>query len=366
MPPVRRRGGRVPPLAFVLLIASLAGLVVAFAVLPADPAGALTLAQQRAAAEARTAQVKQQLDALNTSLEQAIQEYDLATLQLSDVQAQVSSTTLQLALANSQLRTAQQKLESAVVAMYQQRPTDILDVIFSSRSFDDLTSQLSAFRKLGTDNSEIVGSVQRYQASVQQQREQLAAARDQARTLMQDVLVRKADVESAVARQKSIYASAKSAVDKIKKEEAAVAARAAAAARAAFQSGVWRNPRRIPPGPAGNGHPEVIAIARTYLGIPYVYGAADPNVGFDCSGLVMYSYAQLGIQLPHYSGYQQNLGVPVPMDALIPGDLVFIGYPVSHHVALYAGNGTVIEAPHTGDVVKYWPVSGFEYAVRLP
>jgi cell wall-associated NlpC family hydrolase len=282
------------------------------------------------------------------------------------VQAKVSSTTLQLALANNQLQTAEQKLEDSVVAMYEQRPTDILDVIFSSRSFDDLTSQLSAFRKLGAGNAEIVAAVQGYQTAVQQQRDQLVIAQDQARALLQDVLLKKAGIESAVARQKDIYASSKAAVAKIVKEEAAEAARAAAAARTAFQAGVWRNPRRIPPGPAGPGHPEVIAIARKYLGIPYVYGAADPSVGFDCSGLVMYCYAQLGIQLPHYSGYQQNLGVPVPMDALIPGDLVFIGYPVSHHVALYAGNGTVIEAPHTGDVVKYSTLSRFEYAVRLP
>jgi cell wall-associated NlpC family hydrolase len=344
-----------------VLAAVAALLVVAFA-LPASPAGATTLAQQRAAAEARTVQVKQQLDALNASLEEAIQEYDLASLKLSDVQATVSSTTLRLALANSQLQTAQQQLEDAVVAMYEQRSTDILDVIFSSRSYDDLTSQLSSFRKLGAGSSEIVAGVQRYQASVQRQREELVAARDQARALMQDVLIKKSGIESAVARQKSIYARAESTVDEIKREEAAVAAKAAAAA----QAGVWRNPRRIPLGPAGAGHPEVIAIAATYLGIPYVYGAADPSVGFDCSGLVMYCYAQLGIQLPHYSGYQQNLGVPVPMNALIPGDLVFVGYPVSSHVAMYAGNGTVIEAPHTGDVVKYWPVSGFEYAVRLP
>jgi cell wall-associated NlpC family hydrolase len=334
--------------------------------LPTDPAGAQTLAQKRALAEARTAQVKQQLDALNTSLEKAIQQYDLASLKLSDVQAKVSSTTLELAVANGQLQVAEQKLSDAVVAMYQQRPTDILDVIFSSRSFDDLTSQLDAFRKLGADNSEIVAGVQRYQASVQQQREQLVVAQDEARALLQDVLTTKAGIETAVARQKSIYASATAQVAEIKKEEAAAAAKAAEAARAAFQAGVWRNPRRIPPGPAGAGHSEVVAIASMYLGIPYVYGAADPAVGFDCSGLVMYCYAQLGIQLPHYSGYQQNLGVPVPMDALIPGDLVFIGYPVSHHVALYAGNGTVIEAPHTGDVVKYSTVSRFEYAVRLP
>ncbi len=60
------------------------------------------------------------------------------------------------------------------------------------------------------------------------------------------------------------------------------------------------------------------------------------------------------------------MGTPVPMNALIPGDLVFMGYPVSYHVALYAGGGQVIEAPHTGDVVRYDSVAGFQYAVRLP
>jgi len=75
--------------------------------------------------------------------------------------------------------------------------------------------------------------------------------------------------------------------------------------------------------------------------------------------------AQIGIQLPHYSGYQQNLGVPVPMDELIPGDLVFKGYPTSYHVGLYAGGGSVIEAPHTGDVVRYDTIAGWMYAVRL-
>jgi cell wall-associated NlpC family hydrolase len=364
-PSVRRGGGRWSATVAACLAVVLAGLFLAVVVLPTDPAGALTLAQQKAAAEARTAQVKQLLDALNTSLEQAIQQYDLANLKLNDVQARVSSTTLQLALATSQLQTAEQKLGDSVVAMYEQRPTDILDVIFSSRSFDDLTSQVSAFRELGAGNAQIVAAVQTYQTSVQQQRDQLVVAQDQARALLQDVLLKKAGIETAVARQKDIFASAKAEVAKITQEEAAQEARAAAAARAAIQSGVWRNPRRIPSGSAGPGHPEVIAIARKYLGIPYVYGAADPKVGFDCSGLVMYCYAQIGIQLPHYSGYQQNMGVPVPMNALIPGDLVFMGYPVSYHVALYAGGGQVIEAPHTGDVVKYWPVSGFEFAVRL-
>jgi cell wall-associated NlpC family hydrolase len=114
------------------------------------------------------------------------------------------------------------------------------------------------------------------------------------------------------------------------------------------------------------GHPEVIAIARHYLGVRYRYGGAGPTSGFDCSGLVKYCYAKIGIRLEHYSGAQQYEGLAVLMDRLVPGDLVFMGYPVSHHVALYAGGGQVIQAPHTGAVVSYRSLAGFQYAVRIP
>ena len=80
----------------------------------------------------------------------------------------------------------------------------------------------------------------------------------------------------------------------------------------------------------------------------------------------MYCYAQIGISLAHYSGDQQHEGMPVSMNALIPGDLVFEGYPVSYHVALYAGGGQVIEAPHTGDGGLLRSLSRFQYAVRIP
>ena len=97
-----------------------------------------------------------------------------------------------------------------------------------------------------------------------------------------------------------------------------------------------------------------MAIAKRYLGIPYVYAAADPKKGFDCSGLTMYVYEQLGIHLLHWTGYQIHEGTPVPRWALAPGDLVFFydegGVP--GHVGIYIGNNQFIHAPHTGDVVK--------------
>jgi peptidoglycan DL-endopeptidase CwlO len=347
-----------------LLIALALAIAVAVPALVAPHADALTLAQKKAAAKAKVERVRSQLNALDISLERAIQQYDLANEQLAQVQSQVEAATRQLKVARYQLHIARDTLNNRAVAMYKQRPIDILDVIFQARSFDDMVTQLRTVSELSANDSRIVTSVARYEATVQQKRDELALARVEARKLVAQVTNQKSGIEGQIAERQHVLAGAKAEVKKIQHEEAVAAARAAAAAAAAMGT-MWRNPRQFPSGPAGPGHPEVIAIARRYLGIPYVYGAADPKVGFDCSGLVMYCYAQIGIQLPHYSGYQQNLGVPVPMNALIPGDLVFRGYPVSYHVGLYAGGGQVIEAPHTGDVVKY-DVCDFEYAVRLP
>ena len=303
-------------------------------------------------------------------LERTIEDYNLASWELAQVQAKVEKTTRQLKITRFRLETARQIMSDRLVAMYEQRPTDILDVIFSSRSFDELASQLRTMQELGLQDTRIVNTIERFEAEVHEKRDQLVKHRAEARHLLDRVKIKKTSIEGQLVQRRELLRGVEKEIKRIERKEAEAAARAAAAAaRAAAAAAAmqgWRNPRNIPSGPAGHGHPEVIAIAQRYLGVPYVYGAADPSVGFDCSGLVMYCYAQLGISLPHYSGYQQNMGRPVFMDALIPGDLVFKGYPVSHHVGMYAGNGTVIHAPHTGAVVSYTSVVGWDYAVRLP
>ena len=106
-----------------------------------------------------------------------------------------------------------------------------------------------------------------------------------------------------------------------------------------------------------------------YLGVPYVWGGASP-AGFDCSGLVMYVYAQLGISLPHYTGAQWAAGMPVSRSQLAAGDLVF--FDGLGHVGIYIGGGQFIHAPHTGDVVKVsslsesWYASNYDGARRIP
>jgi cell wall-associated NlpC family hydrolase len=116
----------------------------------------------------------------------------------------------------------------------------------------------------------------------------------------------------------------------------------------------------VPPpvDPNSPGHPEIVTIAQRYFGVPYVWGGAGTS-GFDCSGLTMYCYAQIGIQMSHGATDQQRQSTPVSLSDVRPGDLVFFGNAsYSHHVAIYAGGGSVIEAPHTGDVVRYGSLGG--------
>jgi cell wall-associated NlpC family hydrolase len=115
--------------------------------------------------------------------------------------------------------------------------------------------------------------------------------------------------------------------------------------------------------PAANGvGGRAVALAAQFLGVPYRWGGASPETGFDCSGLTMYVYGQLGIQLSHYTGAQMHEGVPVPPEALQPGDLVFFdagAFGVPGHEGMYVGGGLFIQAPHTGDVVKLSPLASY-------
>ena len=110
---------------------------------------------------------------------------------------------------------------------------------------------------------------------------------------------------------------------------------------------------------------QALQAALGRLGDPYVWGAVGPNE-FDCSGLVMWAYSQVGISLPHYTGSQWNSGVHVSRNDLEPGDLVFFFSNISH-VGMYIGNGLMIDAPNFREVVRVEPIywSAFVGAVRI-
>jgi cell wall-associated NlpC family hydrolase len=329
-----------------------------------EDAAAVPLAQQKAKAKAKAQKIRRQLETLDATLGRAVEDYNLARIKLADAEDRVRKTTRQLKVARYELAQSRQTLEDRVVGMYKQRPVDFLDVVFRSEDFDDLATQIKVIQEIGEQDSDIVDKIERYETRVIEKRKRLVKERREAKDLVIDVEQRREGIETQIVARKELLRGVEKEIARIEREEREAARRAAAAAAAAAAASGWRNPR-IPVANAGPGHPEVIEIAKQYLGVPYVYAAADPNVGFDCSGLVMWCYGKIGITLPHYSGYQQNMGKPVAMNALVPGDLVFKGYPVSYHVGMYAGGGQVIHAPHTGAVVSFTSLMGWAYAVRM-
>ncbi|HEY3481440.1 MAG TPA: C40 family peptidase [Streptomyces sp.] len=215
---------------------------------------------------------------------------------------------------------------------------------------DHLATQLASLRKTSVD--------------LEKQRQDGLAAAAAARAAAAEA-ARQARL--AAARAKAAHdAAAKRAAEAAARRAAAEAARQRAAAEAAEKAAAEAAKGRTdppspkpsdpppPPPPSRGGVSAVIAYAQAQLGKPYGWGASGPG-SFDCSGLTLMAWRQAGVYLSHYTGAQWSETSRVAISDLRPGDLVFFGYsgPSSHHVGLYVGDGQMIEAPHTGAVVRY-------------
>ncbi|MGW4485863.1 NlpC/P60 family protein [Amycolatopsis sp. NPDC004368] len=141
----------------------------------------------------------------------------------------------------------------------------------------------------------------------------------------------------------------------------ALAATAIAAAMTATAGPVLATPASAASSTAVAARPGAAALARamTQLGKPYAWGAAGPNA-YDCSGLVVWAFKQVGVALPHSSRLQSTRGTAVAKAALQPGDLVFFYNPVSH-VGIYAGGGKVLHASTSGQPVKLSPLASMPF-----
>jgi cell wall-associated NlpC family hydrolase len=159
-----------------------------------------------------------------------------------------------------------------------------------------------------------------------------------------------------VSEQRALIAAAD---EKVADLAAAIERRAERQAQQQAESVVTSWNGDVPAGPTPYSGP-AIAAALSKLGSPYVWGAEGPST-FDCSGLVQWSYLQAGLVLPRLASDQYFASTPVPTDEMQPGDLLVYAYDPSdantiHHITMYIGNGQMVHAPHTGDVVRIAPV----------
>src|SRR6185437_2611858 len=205
----------------------------------------------------------------------------------------------------------------------------------------------------------------------------LKKQRVQARKLVKQAAAAKREAQALISSQQAKLSQLHSQINQLIGERNARLARAAAARRAAARAAAAAqtpaptttttapvsSPTSGAPAPPANSLGEqAVQIAMGELGVPYVWGGASPS-GFDCSGLTMWVYAQLGIHLDHYTGSQWLAGPHVAYSDLAPGDLVFFE-PGIGHVGIYIGNGEFIHAPHTGTVVQISSLSDSWYAAE--
>jgi cell wall-associated NlpC family hydrolase len=310
-------------------------------------ATAATLASKRAEAK----QVETQIMTQQAALEKQIERYNAVHQHYLDTRQQLRNTKIVLSVARHNLARAQAMLAQSLTTSYKATNQDVFSYLLASHSFSDLVDHVQALQRANNSNGELINQIRTTKAVIVKRTAALKKDTAQLATDQHAQALVKQRVEAGLhalqVRQSRISADIKHII-------AVEQQRADAAAAAAASSGVGDTNIPVPPSSTLGG--QAVAIAEQYLGVPYVWGGASPS-GFDCSGLTMYVYGQLGVSLPHNAAAQYGMGTPVPRDALEQGDLVF--FDGLGHVGIYVGGGSFIHAPHTGDVVRISSMTGW-------
>jgi peptidoglycan DL-endopeptidase CwlO len=322
-----------------------------------------------ASKEAQAQQVVGEINQIDLSLSKAVEAYNLANVRLQKIKGDLRDNRYELKVARADLARSQAMLEERLVNAYTSTgDSSTLGVLLGSTSLDDLLNRVEEIKSTSRQDASIVRQVTNAKAAIQRHRIQLQNAKSEQQRVVGERAAQRQRIQSQLAQRRQLLSSIRGEIAHLKAVEAARQLQAAQEARArlATQPSQSSGPQPVvgvaattpegstvaPPGTHGG----VVGIAMRYLGVPYVWGGASPR-GFDCSGLVMYAFAQIGVSLPHSSYAQFGMGSPVGIGELQPGDLVF--FAGASHVGIYIGGGQFIHAPHTGDVVKISSLSGW-------
>ncbi|WP_138760366.1 C40 family peptidase [Modestobacter altitudinis] len=322
-------------------------------------------------------------------LEVVTEQFNDAREALTTKQAEAEQARQQVQAAEAAVATARDQVRQVARSAYTGDQLSTLQAMLSSTSADEMLDRVGTLGTIADHNNEVLGAAQ--DATEQADAAEAAAtkATTDAQTLVDQVAAQQADLDSQIAEYKAQY-DRLSAEEKARAEAAAAAAARAAAADAAArasqaasradrtQSGSASSSSAgsssagssstgssssstapaapaaaapaAAPAAAGGAAATAVSTALAQQGDPYVWAAAGPS-SFDCSGLVQYAYAAAGISLPHSSSAQARMGTAVTRAQLQPGDLIAFYSPVSH-IGIYIGNGQMVHAPTSGDVVK--------------
>ena len=295
-----------------------------------------------------------QIAAIDAELGHAIEAYNAAEIRLDGIKAEQKVNARRLEIARSNLRHAQATLERRLVALYTSDSQSALTVLLGASSIEELVSRVDAIDRVSEQDARIVREVSTFRNEVKRREAELKRAAAEQERVVSDLATRKASIQSQLAERRQLLSSIKDEIAEIQAAEAREQERLQAQAQQRLSS--------TPSSGGGGGNPApgkyggVVGIAMQYLGVPYVWGGASPS-GFDCSGFIMYVFAQVGVSLPHNAAMQYGYGSPVSRANLQAGDLVF--FNGLGHAGIYIGGNQFIHAPHTGDVVKISPLTGW-------
>jgi peptidoglycan DL-endopeptidase CwlO len=323
-----------------------------------------------AGAQAQADALAKQVAALQVQVEVATETYDGIEEQLGDVVTRYLTASQQVGTLTSTADALRLAKIQRVRALYMAGgQVGLYAQVLDGTDINDVLSRLAAVTHvLDADSHAIaVGDARLAQASADAAALDVLAAR---RTVLQgQAQAAQATVQGLLQQRQGQLASANALVRLLVLQAEQRAAAAAAAASAAVLGTAATPPVTLPPGTPAT-VVAAVAAARSKLGDPYLWGATGPGA-FDCSGLTQWAYAQAGLTLPRTSREQWFTGPHPGLDQLQPGDLLFwatdLTDPASiHHVALYIGDGYIIEAPHTGAYVQVSPVdlTGYFGATR--
>jgi cell wall-associated NlpC family hydrolase len=357
----RRRG----PAPYVLL-AILAALLAASQAV-AQPSPSIS------AKEAEARQVVAEINQLNVSLDRSNELVNLANLRLTQVKHDIAVNRRELAIAKHNLAQSRRTIAKRLVKLYTTGTTSTLDVILGGRTLGEILDRIDTANRVSTVDAQVAGQVQRFQAAVLRHRTSLALENVQVQRLVAQRAAQRRAIEVRLGERRTLLDSLNGEVQRLIAAQQAAELRATRAAQlraADVQSQATQTYAATAVGatavtPEGaavippSSHAGVAGVAMQYIGTPYVWAGSSPG-GFDCSGLVMYAYSQVGVSLPHSSYAMWNDGVSVPRDQLQPGDIVF--FDGLGHVGIYIGGGEFVHAPHTGTVVQVSSLDSGSYA----
>jgi cell wall-associated NlpC family hydrolase len=304
--------------------------------------------------QAQARQLQDDIESTNQELTAAGERYNAAQLRLTEHEEEVAAIEAQIAATQAQVDRTLGLVHERSASVYRRalRGHSLEELDYSDASQLLVRKHYAGIQARRDD--ELLRQLDEAKERLATQRAEAEKARAEAAAEREQIAVMQADLEAKSAQQKQLLEQVKGELAQLVAEELARRQREAEALARAKLGGGDGDPNLPPPGPAAA---QALAFAEAQMGKTYVYAAAGPN-HYDCSGLTMAAYRSAGVSLPHYSGAQYAALPHVPLDHLMPGDLVFWGRNASSHVALYYGDARILESGGTGHDVHIGPIWG--------